>query len=235
MLAPSYVAKSFPAAYFYSRNLPCMKKIVLLLPVFLVLCAFAVLVENSTCPPEGRERPGKRPLTEEEKLFNTKKNRSCEEPGTEPQQLTIEQLLQGKTAVNDSDDWKEGTYIEISDAYLVDFKTQKGESCNCYEGDTAEHKADLHLNIGRKGSLASKNNDEYMVVEITPHYKALHPGYKAELDSLKGKQITVRGYLFYDSEHWYNSVNYCRKCTGTAVWRKTCWEIHPVTYIGETK
>ncbi len=213
-----------------------MKK---LFPAFLLLfllpAAFAFIDISIECPPEGRERPGKKPLTEEEKEFNRKKNRSCEIPADTPRVLTIEQLLQGKTAVNDSSDWKEGTYVEINDAYLVNYKPQKGESCNCYEGDTSEMKTDIHINIGRSESLVEKNNDHFMVAEITPKYKTLHPGYKVELDSLKGKKVTVRGYLFYDSEHWYNSVNYCRKCTGTAVWRKTCWEIHPVTYIGETK
>jgi hypothetical protein len=213
-----------------------MKKLLTaFLLLFILPAVFAFIEITIGCPPEGRERPGKKPLTEEEKEFNRKKNRSCEVPAGEPKVLTIEQLLQGKVAVNDSADWEEGTYVEINDAYLIDMKPQKGESCNCYEGDTAAGRTDLHINIGRVESLTEKNNDHYMVVEITPAYKTLHPDHKTHLDSLKGKKVTVRGYLFYDSEHWYNSVNYCRKCTGTAVWRKTCWEIHPVTYVGETK
>jgi hypothetical protein len=73
------------------------------------------------------------------------------------------------------------------------------------------------------------------VVEITPSYKALHKNVMDSLKLLKNQKVTIRGYLFYDSEHERNSINYCKTCTSKNVWRKSCWEIHPITYIGKSK
>ena len=186
------------------------------------------------CTDEGRERKGSKPLTAEEKEFNKRKNKNAAVPEGNPKSMKLEQLLQGRTKVNDSADWKEGTYVEIADAYLIDFKQQKGESCNCYDADKDITKGDIHINIGNQRSLTEQNNNYYMVVEITPSYKKSHSGIPDMLKGLKKSKVTIRGYLFYDSEHERNSVNYCQQCTDKGVWRKTCWEIHPVTFIGKS-
>lgn len=185
------------------------------------------------CPQEGRERLGKKPLKAEQKNFNRKKNKSATIPLHEPAIISIKDLLQGTIAVSDSADWKEGAYVEINDIYLIDYKEQKGESCNCYYADEdAKTWGDIHINIGTKEIMDEGNNNYYMIVEITPSYKKLQPDYLANLKSFKGKKVAIRGYLFYDREHERNSINYCKSCTDKGVWRKSCWEIHPVTYIG---
>jgi hypothetical protein len=188
------------------------------------------------CSDEGRAKNPKKPLSAEQKEFNKKKNRSASVPEGKPKKIKLEDMLQGRESVHDKDTWKEGTYVEISDANLIDFKQQKGETCNCYEADkNPSDKGDIHINIGNDRSLKDKNNNYYMIVEITPSYKELHGGILDSLKNMEGGKVTIRGYLFYDDEHEKNSINYCRSCGNISTWRKTCWEIHPVTYIEKTK
>lgn len=220
-----------------------MKK--LLIPLILVLSISALIAFNVSyspyntafitddCPKEGSKKDNS-PLSAREKASNKKKNRSSAVPNKHPKILKFEQILQGKTRTPDRKSWIEGTYVEINDAYLINRTEQNGESCNCYEADDDRSKGDVHINIGKKASLKEKDNDYYMVAEITPSYKALHPNYASEVKALIGKKVTIRGYLFYDGHHEHNSFNYCSTCEGTGVWRKTCWEIHPITFIGLT-
>lgn len=186
---------------------------------------------SQNCPKGGKTKSGETP-DEEMVQLNKKKNKSSKEPTFEPETITLAAVKSGKTKTDDRDYWYEGAYVEMTGAYLIDYKEQKGESCNCYEADSDASKGDVHINLGNKTDLAKHNNNYYVVIEITPSYKKLHPDYKKELKALKGKKILVRGYLFYDSEHEHNSINYCESCSDIGVWRKTCWEIHPVTYIG---
>ena len=184
------------------------------------------------CTDEGSGKPGGKELSKDQKEFNKKKNKIAAAPNDKPKIVSINDILQGKKKVEDKDSWEEGTYIEINDAFLMDAKQQGGEECNCYEADSDPSKGDIHINISTEDNIAKKNNDYFMVVELTPSYKQLHPNFDSELKKLKDKKVTVRGYLFYDYDHKQNSVNYCTKCTGKAIWRKTCWEIHPITFIG---
>lgn len=222
-----------------------MKKTALLLLATIGLSVFLVYGINhfnalqllprheKVCPKEGSARPGKKPLSDKQKKFNRKKNLSSAVPNENPEVIAFKDLLHGTGAVNDSADWNEGAYVEIGNIYLIDYKQQKGESCNCYYADEdAKTWGDIHINIGTKEIMDEANNNYYMIVEITPSYKILQPDYLSNLKSLKGKKVTIRGYLFYDREHERNSINYCKSCTDKGVWRKSCWEIHPVTYIG---
>jgi hypothetical protein len=192
-------------------------------------------ITDVVCPDEGREKAGSKPLSAEKKEFNKRKNKSAAEPTEKPTALSYAQWLNGREKVDDKGNWKEGTYVELKDVYLIDYKEQKGESCNCYQADSDKTKADIHLNIGDSLSFADKINDYYMVIEITPSYKALHKNVMDSLKLLKNQKVTIRGYLFYDSEHERNSINYCKTCISKNVWRKSCWEIHPITYIGKSK
>ncbi len=197
--------------------------------VFVIGLFFASSL-HSQCPPGGKTKAGETP-DEEMVKFNKKKNKSSREPSKEPETLSFANLKSGNTKKDDREWWYEGAYVELTGAYLIEYKEQGGESCNCYEAENDKAKGDVHINIGTKTDLTKKNNNYYVVIEITPSYKKLHPNYKAELKELKGKKVVVRGYLFYDTEHEHNSINYCQSCSETGVWRKTCWEIHPVTYI----
>jgi hypothetical protein len=213
-----------------------MKK---LLTLTVVVFSTFILFESSRaqplkCPPEGSGKPGDPPLTIEKQEFNKRKNRSSEEPSITPVIYSIDYLLKGTQPVHDEDSFTEGTYVEINDAYLMEFKEQGAEDCNCHLADASKGTGDVHIYLCTLSNLATAYKKYSLVVEITPSYKTLHPNYKMELKALKGKKVTVRGYLFYD-EHQGNSINYCKKCNDKSLWRKTCWEIHPVTYIAETK
>lgn len=205
---------------------PLMKKL-----IFFSLVFAAIVASSQNCPKEGKTKSGDAP-DEEMALLNKKKNKSSREPSIEAETISIAAIKSGKTKKDDRDYWYEGAYVEMTGAYLINYKEQGGESCNCYEADNDQSKGDVHINVGTKKDLNDKNNIYYVVIEITPSYKKLHPNYKKELKALKGKKVIVRGYLFYDSEHERNSINYCNICSDDGVWRKTCWEIHPVTYIG---
>lgn len=200
-----------------------------------VFAALASVNIFAQCPSEGSIDPnGSRtsPLTHEEKAFNKKKNKSARVPSSAPEVISINELKSGRTRKDDRDWWWEGAYVEINDAYLIDFKLQGNEQCNCYEGDDDETMADIHINLGNLRDTRDKDNNFYVVVEITPDYKKRHQNVRQKLEALKGKKVIVRGYLFYDGEHERNSVNYCESCSDNGVWRKTCWEVHPVTFIG---
>ena len=71
-----------------------------------------------------------------------------------------------------------------------------------------------------------------MVVEITPSWKKTHKAYN--IKALVGKRVSITGYLMYDDMHNANAVNSCdNNCKN--VWRKTCWEVHPVVNIAEAQ
>ena len=209
-------------------------KLTILVYVLAILVASAS-AQTVKCPPEGGPQQGGKPLSEKEKIFNTRKNKSAKEPRIKPLKLTINDLLQGTKPVKDSASFKEGTYVELSGGYLMSFEEKGPESCNCHLADATKGTGDVHINLCTRDNLQAADNNYSLIVEITPSYKALHPQYTDLLKSLKGTKVVVRGYLFYDYEHKQNSVNYCTKCEGKSVWRKTCWEIHPITYIAGSK
>jgi hypothetical protein len=212
-----------------------MKKLqtLLYLAAAMLMLTGQAAAQTPDCPPEGGPGKGRPPLTAEKKEFNRKKNRPAAEPEVQPLVFSINDLFRGTGPVHDREDFSDTAYVELHDAYLMSFHEQGPEDCNCHLATSRERTGDVHINLCTRDNLAAANNNYTLVVEITPSYKALHPGYTEALQALEGKKVIVRGYLFYDDEHERNSVNYCKTCSEKGVWRKTCWEIHPVTYIGE--
>ena len=94
----------------------------------------------------------------------------------------------------------------------------------CNWGSIADSLHDIHLYIGTT-TITPKS--ECMVVVITPTFRALNKGFN--VNDYVGHIVKVYGPLFYDKEHKENAKNTCIKCSN--VWRKTCWEIHPVVQI----
>ena len=45
--------------------------------------------------------------------------------------------------------------------------------------------------------------------------------------SIEDRWVRVRGWLFWDGEHRHNAEN--TNPDGEQLWRRTAWEIHPVT------
>ncbi len=177
------------------------------------------------CPPEGRAKPGStRKLTAREKALNEGKNRSVtDNPSMPPVELDLTRILHAPTHW-EKEDFTEGTYVSAT-CYVVKYTEEGPESCNCYEAEKDAHDGDVHIFIADNPE-ASK--DECMVAEITPAFKTLHPDYARMLQA--GEKVTISGYLLYDYMHERNSKNSCTNCDNQ-VWRKTCWEIHPVLSV----
>lgn len=114
-----------------------------------------------------------------------------------------------------------GRFVEIY-VYLMDVKVSSKESCNCHSSNKNDY--DWHLTV----TIDAKHTDrkDRMICEITPKDRDIGFDY---VKMLKGKMVTIQGYTFYDTEHVQNS--YKDNPRGTNVWRKSCWEIHPVTNI----
>lgn len=200
-----------------------MHKTLLTIGILSALISFGSF-QRQTCP-----EPGK-PCTksgcfadEKEKKLNTAKNRSVTVPDQDPTRIKINMLI-NRGRRDDRDLFLDNAYVEITDGYLIRQDEQGKERCNCNLASEREKDGDIHMYIGLVPDAPIKN---CMVVEITPAWKKKHPEYN--IKAMVGKKVKVRGFLLYDYKHTGNAVNTCESCAN--VWRKTCWEVHPVTEI----
>ena len=110
--------------------------------------------------------------------------------------------------------------------YVKNVEREGPESCNCYSNDDKYH--DWHITMTPS---ADKIEGRYrVIVEATPHMGKWE---EAFMKSIKGKTITVSGWLFFDDEHDENAYN--TNPSGKRIWRATCWEIHPISSIAVVK
>ena len=115
----------------------------------------------------------------------------------------------------------EGAAVRVV-GYLVALKPQtggSGESTNCHMTRSAE--VDWHVAIGEQ---QGDGEELSIVVEPTPRLRVLHPKWTVTrltpwLDS--SDPVRISGWLLFDPAH--------RNHLGR--FRKTLWEIHPVTWI----
>lgn len=114
------------------------------------------------------------------------------------------------------------SYVSVT-GYIILVKRGGSETCNCHSKSKSD--LDTHIEIATKQNATGK---ECIVCEINRFNTDTTLTYK-NIQKLKGKQVIITGYLFYDAEHKQNSQNSCTKCTD--VWRGSCWEIHPVCKI----
>lgn len=195
-----------------------MKKLSTFFYLFVLLLAFKF--SYAQCPPQGSEaadsRLGK---------INIMKNRSVTPSGRHtPIAMQLSDIL-GDFTGQDSSRFHNGTYASTT-GYITSYEERGPESCNCDEASKSAHTGDVHIYLGSSPDAPKR---DCMIVEITPAYKLLHPDYSDKL--IKGNQVKVTGFLLYDFEHKGNSANTCTSCK--LVWRKTCWELHPVTDFTE--
>lgn len=176
------------------------------------MAAMLSLNLSAQCPIEGSAKNKK------DAIANKLKNREIIKKNL-TDSISLTMILIGNG--DDSQKFSDTSFIKIT-GYLVEVKPGGKESCNCEASDDAS--TDTHIYIGLSPNA---EKSECMIVEVTPRFKALHKGLNLHL--MKGKEVYVSGYLFYDAEHKGNAVNTCKTCTNT--WRKTCWEIHPVVDI----
>lgn len=186
-----------------------MKKIVLI-AIFVLLGSFCW----SQCPTYGTAKNAN------DKRRNELKNRAIDTS----KKATFVPISRFLKTGNDTARFSDTMYV-YTEAYLVDYKMGDPESCNCKSDSSINW--DFHLELGSRVNSASKN---CMVAEITPlGKKAMGMKSIRQLAKYKGKKVRIYGYLLFDDEHEKNSVNTCKTCTH--VYRKTAWEIHPVTKI----
>ena len=110
--------------------------------------------------------------------------------------------------------------VDVSDTdyvrvigYLVRYKWEGQESCNCYSHEKKEHDEHIYL----CSDPDDQNLANTVVCEITrkasPELRAMN------MHELIGKMVAVEGYAFIDPDHT------------NAKWRKTAFEVHPVVDI----
>ena len=128
------------------------------------------------------------------------KNRGAKPKDTEiDRTVTLDALLSKK----EKDSWGTGKAAVI-DGYVIQLER--------------EEDGDHHLALAT--SAGETDTTKWVIVEVTPAWsKRLASLSKAQLKNLKGKQVRVTGWLYYEPDNDSGDP------------RGTPWEIHPVTDI----
>lgn len=168
------------------------------------------------CPPYGDKAMPKY------RWLDSLKNRMAGDSGTIIDlTVTLDRLI---APGNDTTRFRPNQFVRIT-GYVLDVKDGEDETCNCH----SKQKRDLDTHIELATSMTATDSGA-IIVEVNRYIKAGHPEYSTpKLKVLKGRQVIIEGYLFPDSEHWHNSMNTNPK--GTNLWRRTMWEVHPVTNL----
>ena len=177
-----------------------------------LLLISSVMYSQEPCPVEGAGKNDK------DKAANKLKNREVVANKTINTKVTLQAVL---VKGEDSQRFNQNDYVVIN-GYCVEVKQGGQESCNCES--KIDSLQDNHIYIGL---TPNAKKEDCMIVEITPRFKKLNPGFN--LKTFVGKKINIYGYLFYDAEHKGNAKNTCKVCTN--VWRASVVEVHPVVKI----
>jgi hypothetical protein len=199
--------------------------------IVLPLCFLLLAARNQTpqanmdvfdgCPMEGTAR------TANLKKLNQLKNRY-----TPPQDNEIDQSITLSAVLATGDDrtrWSSSRGAEVT-GYVLDVRPGGGETCNCGKTDPAHTDAHIELVLN-----STDTGTQSMVVEATPRMRATMGNSGTDWSTqtlrkqLRGKWVTVRGWMTFDSQHANAAEN--TNPGGTNNWRATAWEIHPVTDI----
>jgi hypothetical protein len=182
----------------------------------LFLFSFCVYAQDP-CPSYGNA------TTMEKKALNRKKNKKINVPASREAEFVPLRDFFPKKQRAEKDLWWEGAYIS-TEGYMTSAKEEGAESCNCGEASEEKKDGDVHMYLSLVKDAPKKNS---MVVEITPVFKEKFPDYKQYMK--KNIKLRVYGFLFYDTEHEDAAFTTCEQCGN--IWRKTNWEIHPITRI----
>jgi hypothetical protein len=169
---------------------------------------------SAQCPAEGQTNNVKI------QRLNELKNRDVNTT-QKPKSVIIDSVLADGV---DSNRFSNSDYV-VMDAWVVDFKNGGPESCNCKSDDKSDW--DVHIVVGKD---TNATDAECMVVEITPKLKQKLNLYEVNQfgNRIWHHQVRIYGYMMWDFEHARNSVNTAKEGTRDK-YRKTAWEIHPVT------
>lgn len=96
---------------------------------------------------------------------------------------------------------------------------------------TGKFRTDRQLNQLLTGAEVHQLEKDAFVVEMTPHYRAKHAQDGWTLDRVLhsiGKKVRVTGQLMVDNAHM-NAKDDCGLGPTDTCWRRSVWELHPVT------
>lgn len=175
------------------------------------------------CLPEGSAQQ------EFRRQSNRRKNRvTAPAPGDIDSAATLAALL---ATGDDRTRWSDARGASIV-AYVVDVKRGGEETVNC--GETDVRHRDTHIDVVLHPDT-SEPKTVRLVVEVTPRWR-VHMAQQgrdwstAALEqALERRWVRFTGWLFYDLEHADEAEN--TNPGGDWNWRRTAWEVHPVTAI----
>lgn len=189
-----------------------MKYILAILIIFIQSFSIA-----QPCPKYGNS------TTAEKRKLNTLKNAIVNVNASRiPESLPLKNLITSKKR-KDRNLYADGAFV-VTEGYLISFEEEGPEACNCGKAKAKLKNGDVHMYIGLKKNALKK---DCIVVEITPAFKKKYPDYETLLE--ENIKIRITGFLLYDFIHEKDAINTCNTCT--SAWRRTCWEIHPITDI----
>jgi hypothetical protein len=196
-----------------------IKNFVYLLSILAALVVASILFRWPDCPQGGWA------LTSEMRAFARLKNRTLlPGSGDFDERVTLDALLEPG---DDRDRWSEGRAARI-EGYVVGVRHGGIEAANCYSLRTR----DTHIYVARSPNASPR---ERVVVEVTARLRewARRQGYdwsESALESaLIGHWCRIEGWMLFDREHAQESENLSPERAQN--WRRTAWEIHPVTSI----
>jgi len=215
---------------------------VLNLGVAAVACALAMALAYAThqgippghpdvppdqCPPIG-SRPDGTPPGPVERVLNPKKNRRTAPTSQDiDSSVTLARML---APDNDSTRFLETQGAEIT-GYVVQVE-QGGhpETANC--GNLTLELTDTHITVAL-GPTADLTTT--LIVEVTPWWRqemkkqAIDWSTPTLSQTITGKKVKFTGWLLFDVGHITEATNTRPASAPRAPWRRTVWEIHPVT------
>ena len=175
------------------------------------------------CPPEGKT------TRTAVMALNRLKNRTVAPLKTDVNPaITLAAVL---APGNDVGRWNESQAAIIT-GFVVAVKPGGPETVNCGATDPAH--TDTHIELALTAD--DSQGIHHMIVEVTPRWRAIMAGKGKDWStsnlrtSLKGRKITVVGWMMLDKEHCNASEN--TNPGGAHNWRATCWEIHPISALG---
>lgn len=141
--------------------------------------------------------------------------------------ITLKNLLKEG---NDESRWNTGKAVQLI-GYVSEVVKGGVETCNCKTKD--ELFRDTHIEIVQNPMSATYSKP--LIAEVTPRLryimsqKGIDWSTKALRTDIKGRWVKITGWLLFDDEHADEADNTAPGRERN--WRKTAWEIHPVTSI----
>ncbi|MCC6676137.1 MAG: hypothetical protein IT436_03235 [Phycisphaerales bacterium] len=180
----------------------------------------SVITRAGPCPPEGTA------TTEARRERNRQKNReTAPTPAQTNPAITMTALMKKGSDANRFR-VTDGAVIE---GYVTDVQVGGVETCNC--GAKGPDDRDAHIEV----VLRRGDTRRPVVVETTPRWRAIMASRGVDWstptlhETLIGHRVRFTGWMFWDLDHVDEADNTAR--SGAFTWRRTAWEIHPVTGI----